>query len=226
MKAYVIRLLCNENSERQAERCIESGRDAGIEVEAFNAIHAEDAETALEYWDLKWTWMQRDKARVRGIDLKHHSYGGCLQSRIACALSHYELWLKCALYKEPLLILEHDAVFINPWREFEFDSICMINDPSGATPRGDWWSFQMAERGDGVWPVTRVFGRTPMRPDGLAGNSAYVIKPHAAQKLVDLFQEYGVWPNDAMMCVQLFPDMQEHYPFITKVSGEGSTIQI
>ena len=60
-------------------------------------------------------------------------------------------------------------------------------------------------------------------PDGLAGNSAYAIKPWAAQQLITKYHELGVWPNDATMCKQLFPYLEEYYPFITKVEQEKST---
>jgi hypothetical protein len=80
----------------------------------------------------------------------------------------------------------------------------------------------MVERGDGVWPKTQVFNTN--RPDGLAGNSAYVLKPRAALHLMELVRWLGVWPNDAIMCRQLVPDLEEHYPFITKVEPEQSTI--
>lgn len=60
-------------------------------------------------------------------------------------------------------------------------------------------------------------------PDGLAGNSAYVIKPWAAQELVDKYYELGVWPNDATMCKQIFPYLEEYYPFVTKVVQTKST---
>jgi len=74
----------------------------------------------------------------------------------------------------------------------------------------------------GVHPKTpNTMG--PMVPDGLAGNSAYVIKPFAAQELINKYHELGVWPNDATMCIQLFPYLEEYYPFITKVEQEIST---
>jgi GR25 family glycosyltransferase involved in LPS biosynthesis len=59
----------------------------------------------------------------------------------------------------------------------------------------------------------------------LAGNSAYVIKPHAAQQLIDLVDSIGAWPNDAIMCRQLIDGLEEHYPFITEVQAEQSTIR-
>jgi GR25 family glycosyltransferase involved in LPS biosynthesis len=138
-------------------------------------------------------------------------------------MSHFRLWEECVRLDEPILILEHDAVFIRALPDFEFDGICQVNDPRGATPRGGWWSDRMAERGPGVFPKTRVLEHP--RPDGLAGNSAYVIKPWAAQELIGACRKYGLWPNDAIMCVQLFPYLQEHYPFITRVEQIVSTTQ-
>ena len=214
MEAYVITIEGNEYSERAAQRCIDS---ANIPVEIRKAVDAEEAPYALQELGIKWTW----GAGYNGM--KHKPYGGNNDARIGCFLSHYLLWYRCSLMDEPMLILEHDAVFIRPFEEFEFDSICQINDPLGATPRGDWWSERMEARGPGVWPKTKVFDYT--RPDGLAGNSAYVIKPHAAQRLVELVDEIGAWPNDAIMCRQLVDGLQEHYPFITEVRPERSTIQ-
>ena len=120
------------------------------------------------------------------------------------------------------MILEHDAVFVRPFTAFEYDHICMINDPLNATPMGAYWSEKMSCRGPGVWPKTKIFDDS--RPDGLAGHSAYLIKPHAALKMIELVHQVGAWPNDAIMCRQLFPGLQEHYPFITEVHSEGSTI--
>jgi GR25 family glycosyltransferase involved in LPS biosynthesis len=217
MDAYVITLRGHEYSERVAARCIKTGKDiGGIDVQRFDAVGAEDAARVMRCYGFKWTWGEG------GAGLTHHSYGGDVNARIGCAMSHYVLWETCAYSDNPIIILEHDSVFIRPFKEFEFDGICQINDPDGATPRGKWWHDKMVERGDGVWPKTQVFNTN--RPDGLAGNSAYVLKPRAALHLMELVRWLGVWPNDAIMCRQLVPDLEEHYPFITKVEPEQSTI--
>lgn len=219
MKAYVITLRGNEYSERMAARCIKTAREiGGIEVKYFNAVSADVAQKVMFGHGLDWTW--DTGCPISG--LAHHSYGGKLEPRIGCSMSHYSLWMKCAFGDEPIMILEHDSVFIEPFVEFDFHTICMINDPKGATPRGDFWHDKMKKRGNGTWPKTEIFNSN--RPDGLAGNSAYVIKPIAAMHLMEVFRDLGVWPNDATMCRQLVPRMQEHYPFITRVDPEVSTI--
>jgi len=200
-----------------AARCIKTGKDVGgIEVKYFNAITANCANDVLRGHGLEWTWN-------KGVALlRHHSYGGNDNARIGCAMSHYALWEKCAFAGEPLLVLEHDSVFIRKFYNFDFKGICQINDPLGATPRGDWWRELMVRRGDGVWPKTKVFNSD--RPDGLTGNSAYVIQPTHALMLMEIVRDIGVWPNDAIMCRQLIPDLEEYYPFITVVDPEMSTI--
>ncbi len=215
--AYVITLVGREYSERVAARCIKTAREVGgLTVKYFNAVTADTAATVMQARGLEWTW------GYGGAGLKHHSYGGNTPARIACAMSHYALWERCAWFGVPLLILEHDAVFIGPLKGFKFKGICQINDPAGATPRGDYWHDQMVDRGNGVWPKTRIFEDT--RPDGLAGNSAYVICPASARHLMQLVRKFGVWPNDAIMCRQLVPNLEEHYPFITRAEPEQSTI--
>ena len=217
MKAFVITLRGHEYSERVAARCIKTAREiGGIEVKHFNAVPATDAIEVMEGHGLKWTWGNG------GAGLKHHSYGGDDNARIGCAMSHYALWQKCSFGGSTILVLEHDSVFLRPFHEFDFETVCQINDPDGATPRGNYWHEKMVKRGPGVWPKTHIFNNH--RPDGLAGNSAYVVKPRAALYLTCLVRRLGVWPNDATMCKQLVPHLQEHYPFITRVDPEQSTI--
>lgn len=213
MDAYVITLLGNDYSERCAQRCIDS---ANIMVTPFWAIDRTKSLDILAKEGLEWTWGNG----YRG--LHHKSYGGDHAARVGCFLSHYFLWQRCSEMAHPMLILEHDAVFVRPFEPFGFDSICQINDPRGSTPRAEWWRGRMIARGNGVWPKTKVLYDD--RPDGLAGNSAYVIRPHAARELLDVIDEVGAWPNDALICRQLVDGLQEVYPFITEVRAERSTI--
>ena len=214
MEARIITLFGHLHSEQMARRCI---RSANIPVQPFNAVRPEQAESFLEALGLEWTW---------GLGygpMEHKPYGGNELARKACFLSHYKLWQFCAYLGEPILILEHDAIFVRPFEAFDFDAICMINDPRRATPRGGWWYEQMCARGSGIWPKTAIFDDS--RPDGLAGNSAYLIQPHAAQRLLEITKEVGAWPNDALICRQLIDGLQEVYPFITEVQAGQSTIQ-
>jgi GR25 family glycosyltransferase involved in LPS biosynthesis len=61
-------------------------------------------------------------------------------------------------------------------------------------------------------------------PQGLAGNSAYIIKPKFADMLLMKLKEKGGWPNDAIMCKQFFPmQLKVVYPYYTTIQGIKST---
>jgi hypothetical protein len=222
VKAFVITLEDHEYSEACAIRCIESAARFGIEVKRFPAVPAVDADKIMRRHGLEWSWAHQNTAvdTCPYTGLAQHPYGD-LAAKIGCSMSHYLLWQRCVDMDKPFLILEHDAVFLRPLPKVQFSSVCQINDPRGATHRGAWWSDQMTERGPGVFAKTLVMAGT--RPDGLAGNSAYLIRPWAALELANLFHRLGVWPNDATMCVQLMPKLQELYPFVTRVEQTEST---
>ena len=63
----------------------------------------------------------------------------------------------------------------------------------------------------------------PPYPQGLAGHSAYYIEPEGAKELLDKVETYGMFPNDAYMCRELFPWIRVVYPYYTRISGESST---
>jgi len=227
MKAFVITLRGNEYSERKAARCIETASQFGVEVTQFDAVPADEAEQVMQACGLKWTWANDNTsfALCPITKLRQHPYGR-LAPKIGCSMSHFLLWGMCVALDETFLILEHDAEFIRPLPNIDFDGICQINDPTGATPKGAYWAEKMIERGKQhagvhVWPKTKMFAND--KPDGLAGNSAYLIKPWAAKELVTKCDQLGLWPNDAVMCRQLFPYLQELYPFVTEVKQEQST---
>jgi GR25 family glycosyltransferase involved in LPS biosynthesis len=219
VKAFVISLLENQYSQACTARCIESA--AGINVQIFPAVSRDNAIETMRAYGLRWTWAKDNTSEdvCRFTRLKQRPYGDLL-AKIGCSMSHYLLWERCVQVGEPFMILEHDAVFERPYEPFEFRGICQINDPAGATPRGLWWHTRMRDRGPGVFDKTHIFPDDV--PDGLAGNSAYVIRPRAAGDLCAMARKIGLWPNDALMCRQLF-DLQELYPFVTHVEQTVST---
>ncbi len=229
MKAFVITLENNTYSNEVASRCIQSATEKNLDVKKFFGIDKVHAKESLKEYGLTWTWANGNmsKAVCEKTNLQQFPYTTSdLRAKIGCSMSHFLLWKLCVELSEPILILEHDAVFLRELpTNIKFNGICQINDPAGATRRGTWWGQQMKQRGtigvhEKIW-ITNSDERDI--PDGLAGNSAYLIKPWAAQELIDKCYELGIWPNDAIMCKQLFPYLEEYYPFITKVIQSQST---
>ena len=229
MKAFVITLWGNKYSQQKADECLASAAKYGLEVFKWHGVNKKHAADIMEKEGLEWTWAKNntknDICPISGLHQFPYTAVD-IRAKIGCSMSHYMLWKECVILDEPILILEHDAVFLRPLpKDIEFNGICQINDPSSATRKGHWWSQYMIRCGrygahEKTWITSE---KERLIPDGLAGNSAYMIKPWAAQELIDKFHELGVWPNDATMCKQLFPYLEEYYPFITKVNQTQST---
>ena len=165
----------------------------------------------------------------------------------SCSISHMRLWQHCIDINEPIMILEHDAYFPEETaRWFTYKNIalagqersvdrsmqwtggiCGINNPAGATRKARVFIQKVRDqlkdkKGLALAPYVDDPGDLPL-PSGLAGNSAYIIKPWAAKKLLEKTAEIGIWPNDALMCRQFFPWLQVYYPFVTTIQNTPST---
>jgi GR25 family glycosyltransferase involved in LPS biosynthesis len=202
--------------------------------------------------DLNWTWPIHSSED--GIDFATGLYKKAYSADdwrkvAACMISHMKLWQHCVDSNEPIMILEHDAIFIKEFRyrfialcgekwpdgvPIGFDNtkpegqwtggICGLNNPLGATRKGRIFDNKAKQHPHGlqIVPYVDEIGDLPL-PSGLAGNSAYIIKPWAAKKLLDKVLEVGLWPNDALMCRQFFPWIQIYTPYFTKIQQITST---
>lgn len=218
MKAYIITIFSNKDSMRYAHRVLDSIQETGSEltVELFPAV---TPETMV---DVNYTWPLETKTTCpkTGMYLTpYKTYDN--KKRISAAQSHFKLWERCVLLDQPIMILEHDALFTNKFIEPETDDSIgaySINDPREATFLGHQYHESLQDGLNEIPWVTRK-----EIPQGLPGNSAYVIKPWAAQQLIEAQQDIGYWPNDAIMCKQLFKWLRVHKPYFTKTQGIKST---
>ena len=228
--AYVITLQDNEMSNECADKLIESSRSVNneFEITKFDAIVPERVISLMQLHNLKWNYPMSEPVLDMQTGLWKHPYVTAVtEKRIACFLSHYLLWQKCAKNKEGMFIFEHDAEFIERvdvalLNQSSFDIIA-LNDPRGATRKSsEYYQAVKLKLPEKVVPVPKI--DQDQIPQGLPGNSAYFIKPEGAVKLLRLVNQYGAWPNDAIMCRQLMPKKLGIVTmFNTKVQGVEST---
>jgi hypothetical protein len=229
MKAYIITLIDDYISKKAADRCIVSySRNVSTfpDINIFPAVTAKDAQSLLKQKKLKWTYPW-DKTLVDfGLGLKLHPYTTKdPNKRIACFLSHYLLWEKCIELNEPIVILEHDSLWISkidyqPLLNSHY-GVIGLNDPRGATRKANLYHEKIQASSLDILPVPMVDSFDV--PQGLAGNSAYIIKPDAAKSIISKVIEIGAWPNDAIMCKQIFDFLGVTKKYYTKVQGLPST---
>ena len=96
-----------------------------------------------------------------------------------------------------------------------------INNPIGATRKAREFKELVSKSNKEVTYVPWIDDMSV--PQGLAGNSAYIITPEGAKKMLQLVDEFGLWPNDAIMCRQLVPQLGVTTKFYTTVQGTPST---
>ena len=229
MKAFAIVVPDNKISMAGFNELKESyekyGHEDGLEMHEaieLNKVEGYCGGNGL-IWNYPWEGQELD---MKSGMLKSAYQTADKRKRMSCFLSHWYLWQKCKNLNETILILEHDSRFIkrlpadSTFAKAPFD-IIGINDPSMATRKSKVYHDKILEKIDFFQPVPRIDEFNI--PQGLAGNSAYVIKPEGAQLMIDLTQEYGMWPNDALMCYQLVPKLGVTRNFYTRIQGLRST---
>ncbi len=196
------------------------------DIEPFDAITPDEVKGYMKRFGLTWRYPNRNRRTDIATGLRLSPYPTKDPAkRIACALSHYMLWRECSDSGEPMVILEHDAIFL---REIDFDisttsfQIIGLNDPRGATRLSQKFHEEVQKkRPDKFTPAPWI--DDPMVPQGIAGNSAYIITPEGADRMIALVNEHGLWPNDAIMCKQLVSRLAVTTQYYTKVQGLQST---
>ena len=228
MFAYAIVMKDVEVSEHGYQKLVESSAAVSnqFNIQKFEAITPEHVDRTLQTHFIRWNYPWDRPVNDIATGLIKHPYATVNpNARIACALSHYLLWKTCVKLKQPILILEHDTKFIakldfTPEQTGRLD-IIGINDPRGATRKSAVY-HQEIQMGRPAIQVAPWIDDQSI-PQGLAGNSAYIIKPSGAQKMIDLVKEFGLWPNDALMCKQLIRTLGVTKKYYTTVQGLQST---
>lgn len=229
LKAYAIIIKDHKGSERSFKRLAQSWESSKqpFPLERFDAITPEDnLDDLMSSHKLKWNYPWHESELDWKSGLVKNPYPTVNPpARIACALSHYTLWLQCLIQDEPILVLEHDSVFIKTLDyQYILDSkydIIGLNDPRSATRKARDYFIEVKRNPDAIQRPPVIDDMSV--PQGIAGNSAYIMKPSGARKMLDLVAEYGLWPNDAIMCRQLVPTLGLTKEYYTKVMGFRST---
>lgn len=189
-------------------------------------------ENEFNYFDsrkFKWTWPT--DASQNHLDIKTGVYKFAYNAvdqdkKVACSISHMRLWDLCVTTDKPIVIFEADALMTRQFdaTALEGNWIVGLNDPRGATRRSQVFHDKLRHGEEFiVQPVPTVNNAGEFEPQGLAGHSAYYIEPKGAKELLDKVSEYGMWPNDAYVCKELFPWIRVVYPYFTRVQGTAST---
>lgn len=233
-KAFIITMMNDHSSTVAARKCLQSIKntkslinpfliDATTPLDLKN--HLKDFGLTLDRWTYPKSPAETKKDIKTGLELTGYRASDYTKV-VACLVSHMRLWRLATEINETIIILEHDALYTTKFDIKEIGvkftgGIMGLNNPIGATRKAKLYDKLVKERKSGVYDAPWIDQRHI--PQGIAGNSAYLIKPEAAQRLLDKVNEVGMWPNDALMCKQFFPWLQQAYPYYTTVQGTKSS---
>jgi len=195
MKGYVITISSIEQSLQAAERCIRSAGKVGFEVEKFEATTPEDN---------PGVFLSKEGIGTRGFVEEYSRFDNC----IAAFTSHYRLWKKSVEDKETLLVLEHDAYFVDQIPNVQFDGVLSFGRPSY-----------------GRWIAPSTLGKNKLiSKQYLPGAHAYAVTPKAAEKLIEK-AKVAASPTDIFINNNNFDFIEEYYPWPVEARDSFSTIQ-
>lgn len=108
---YIIRIKDNNISEKLADRCANSCEKIGQKYSFFSAVDGTNGNLILPN--------------------NHHQICNLIKlsntlltiGEQACLLSHFLLWVKCVELDKPIVILEHDAIMVEPYTHHNFFNI-------------------------------------------------------------------------------------------------------
>ena len=230
MKTNIIRLQNDIDSNKYANWCWQTSA-VNTSIEFFNAVTPDEVDDLMSGLRIEWKypWTGEVNDIKSGLTLRAYQTADP-KKRMACFLSHYCLWEKTIKSGEPMLILEHDAMFISK-KPIPFDDILNsgfeiigINEPFGATRLSQAFHENVQKEHFCKNNVVRAPLIDDIKvPQGIAGNSAYIITPKGAYTMIKLTKEHGAWPNDALMCRQLIFGLGVTKTYFTKIQRIKST---
>jgi len=208
MKGYVVTILEMPESIRVAERCVESGKQFNIDVEIFPAVFKDVAMAELEKEQLFIPTVEDERKLLPSYNRQESNRNAVLGNFV----SQYRVWKKILDSKEPGIVLEHDAVFVDvvPNLEGQGD-IINIGKPSygGFVKKSVAGVYPMFSKGGGYIP----------------GAHGYYVTPLGAEQLIAKAKKYGASPCDLYLNNKMFPDIKEIWPQVVEARDEFTTIQ-
>jgi GR25 family glycosyltransferase involved in LPS biosynthesis len=180
MKAKIITLKGNELSERIAKESIEQAALMNISVDYFEAINGFHSEQHC-------------------IDLKMRRAGKMRPGALGCALSHIYLWKQCVEDDEPYLILEHDGYFIEPLPDNVLDLFEDVLKLDNCNPYRIDYEQEIEEKSKNQLEILDLPEDHKMVGGAgqySRGAYAYIIKPHAAKKILEHILVNGIIKAD------------------------------
>ena len=198
-KKLLITLTDMPASVRMAKRCIESAKQHGEDhnLEILPAVSKFESRDFFIRHNLTWCWEDKENDTL---------------AEMGCFASHFKLWLRCMDLGEPVIVLEHDALFRTSIPTLKFRHVLMLG-VNNALWSSKFKVLDASKKGIIFYPH-----------DCLLGTGAYAITPEGTHRLVKAAKEELLIPVDCFIRKELVSILYYNpYPVKTD-SSWGSSI--
>mgnify|MGYP001183091295 FL=1 len=195
MKHFVITIIDNDKSHYAADKCVESGKKFGLEIDYYEAF---TPHTCFDF-------ISEHKINTERFNNSQYSRE---HNAMAAFCSHLSLWMYSLESNEEITIFEHDAVIMENIPNIDHNGCISFGKPS-------YGKFNT--------PMALGRNRLVSKPY-FPGAHAYRIKPNAAKIMVETGITRGA-PTDIFLNIETFPWLEEFYPWPVEVKETFTTIQ-
>ena len=175
MKAFIIYLKEVQSTIDSALECKRTAREYGLDAWLMEGFTPSRADQFIKEQNLKpylpgpkLFQIKWQKGGVRG-----------------CMISHYHVWKKCIELDQPIVVLEHDSRVVSETYTADFEDVLHL----------DAHRFEQ-DPDRNKDPVVQDFVNVRKGENQLMGTYGYVIKPHAAKRLIQGAHEDGITASD------------------------------
>lgn len=185
--AYIITIKGNKVSEELSLRCQQSCGSVGQPYKVWDAFDGTNQtnilypEHAIDKDQYRWLKQMNDRLTI---------------GEIACLLSHFSLWCHSVTIDQPIVILEHDAIMVQPYKWHDgWNQIQYL---------GNLKQYQ-----EGKWPSFPPHSAATKNWKFICRAHAYAIDPAVARQLISHVIKFGISaPADMLIRADLFPIVQ------------------
>ena len=201
MKAFIIYLKEIQSTIDAALECKRTAREHGLDAWFFEGFTPSRADEFIKKENLK---MYDPGPKLFKIKNKKGGVRGCM-------ISHLHLWKKCIEIDQPIVILEHDAQVVSDTYNQSFKDVLHLDAHRFIDPDPDL--------GKPAWVEKHNHYRKGEQQ--LKGAYGYVIKPHAAEKLVQGAYTDGITAAD-MFVKDKYVSIEVVRPRAVRVTSKNS----
>ena len=210
MKTKIIVLQSSEISVSMGAKCIARAKEFGIDAEVSNGTHGADAPDIINRLGLR-----QYKKKMKGGRL----------GVLGCFLSHYFLWKECIATQEPFMIFEHDAYMLRTLPKKVLKLFPDILKLDSLDPYRDTYNAELDAQGreDTIWSLhDRLDHGKHIHNKGLysIGGYGYIIKPHAAEHLIEKVSVNGFRPADHQIHTTDKIDIHHIAPSVVRIHAD------